>query len=193
MLDLQTLGSELRRRRRALRIKSAELARRIGVSPTYIWLIETAKPRERGEPSRPSEDLLTRWTAALGMDEGETQRMRALAGYFDPEPSAPPRPPGTVSPTMLRPASPPAMMPSPQFMLPAQPSPSSAEPGAFVPDTAALQQWAERTQEEAPDQVVQRTQEILGAAAQHGRQEEATSLIASFLDWLDFHLHKPRG
>ena len=58
---------------------------------------------------------------------------------------------------------------------------------------AALQQWAERAQPEAADQVVQRTEEILGVAAQHGRREEAASLLASFLDWLDFHLHKPRG
>jgi predicted transcriptional regulator len=38
MLDLSTLGRELRTRRRALRIPSAELARKIGVSQTYVWL-----------------------------------------------------------------------------------------------------------------------------------------------------------
>src|SRR5579859_6497895 len=83
MLDLPALGVELRRRRRALRIPSAEFARRIGVSQTYVWLIEAAKPRSSGEPSRPSEDLLQRWTAALGMSESESRRIRELAGYFD--------------------------------------------------------------------------------------------------------------
>src|SRR5437660_739705 len=82
MLDLPTLGRELRSIRRGLRIPSAELARRIGVSPTYVWLIEQAKPRTSGEPSRPSEDLLRRWTAALGMNADDAQRIRERAGYF---------------------------------------------------------------------------------------------------------------
>jgi transcriptional regulator with XRE-family HTH domain len=90
MLDLPIVGEELRSRRRALRIPSAELARKIGVSPTYIWLIEQSKPRKGGEPSRPSEDLLRRWMAALGMTESEAQRIRELAGYFGPAPTSQP-------------------------------------------------------------------------------------------------------
>src|SRR5450759_3624191 len=85
MLDLSTLGRELRTRRRALRIPSAELARKIGVSQTYVWLIEQSKPRKSGEPSRPSEDLLMRWTAALGMSASEALQIRELAGYFGPD------------------------------------------------------------------------------------------------------------
>jgi transcriptional regulator with XRE-family HTH domain len=85
MPDLSRLGHELRTRRRALRIPSAELARRIGVSPTYVWLIEQSKPRKSGEPSRPREDLLRRWMAALGMDASEAQQIREFAGYFGPD------------------------------------------------------------------------------------------------------------
>jgi transcriptional regulator with XRE-family HTH domain len=85
MLDLSKLGHELRTRRRALRIPSAELARRIGVSPTYVWLIEQSKPRKSGEPSRPSEDLLRKWTSAIGMSATDAQEIRELAGYFGPD------------------------------------------------------------------------------------------------------------
>jgi Bifunctional DNA primase/polymerase, N-terminal len=51
-------------------------------SQTYVWLIEQSKPRKSGEPSRPGEDLLRRWMAALGMSESDVQRIRELAGYF---------------------------------------------------------------------------------------------------------------
>src|SRR5947209_1544779 len=85
MSDLVALGAELRRRRKAQGLSSAELARRIGVSPTYVWLIEGAKPRpSSGEPSRPSEDVLHRWAAALDTAEYEQERIRELAGYSGP-------------------------------------------------------------------------------------------------------------
>lgn len=83
LLELERLGQELRERRERLRISRAELSRRVGLSPTYTWLIEQASPRDRGRPTRPSEDVLRRWTRALGMEEGETRRTLNLAGYFD--------------------------------------------------------------------------------------------------------------
>src|ERR1700674_5788658 len=82
MIDLERLGRELESRRKENRIGRAELARGIGVSQTYIWLIEHARPRSSGEPSRPSEDVLHAWTMALGMTDEESRHMRELAGYF---------------------------------------------------------------------------------------------------------------
>jgi transcriptional regulator with XRE-family HTH domain len=188
MLDLETLGRELRERRKGLRIRSAELARRIGVSQTYVWLIESAKPRAGGEPSRPGEDVLARWTAALGMDAEETRRIRALAGYFDPEVRPPP---GARY----------ARMPAPAPIV-EQPHIESARPSGefrvqaaampappFVPQADALRQWAGASGVEEPEpDVTARTEHVLASAEASGRGEEAQNLLRSFLDWLEFHL-----
>lgn len=85
--DLTALGRELRLRRRDLRLSGPAVAHRIGVSPGYIWLIERARPRPGGEPSRPSPDVLERWLQALMIEGEDALRLRALAGYgASPEP-----------------------------------------------------------------------------------------------------------
>lgn len=80
-MDLTRLGAALRERREALGIPRTEIARRVDVTPTYVWLIETAKTRSGGEPSRPTRSVLERWSVALGMDERYTKQVLALAAY----------------------------------------------------------------------------------------------------------------
>src|SRR5579872_2850279 len=159
MLDLPTLGVELRRRRRALRIPSAEFARRIGVSQTYVWLIEAAKPRSSGEPSRPSEDLLQRWTAALGMSESESRRIRELAGYFD-VPVGEPRYSRSGSPTMA--ASPGSVS---EYSAQGAETASDRPPAMAAPHRLALRRWARAADPEREEvAIIDRIHEILRVA-----------------------------
>lgn len=185
MIDLPALGRDLRARRKALRLPSAELARRIGVSPTYVWLIEQAKPRSNGEPSRPSEDVLSSWTAVLGLDEEEAQRLRELAGYFGPPPSPSlfsiPEPPhshqsdrraGSLS---MRTRS---STPADESFL------GTAAPLAGMPAERDGQAPAEETE----DELIRRLQQVLHIAEATGRWDEAAVLMRSFLRWLRFHV-----
>lgn len=97
-MDLTRLGAALRERREALGIPRTEIARRVDVTPTYVWLIETAKTRSGGEPSRPTQSVLERWSVALGMDERYTKQVLALAGYgIEGATSSPPMPMDAVS------------------------------------------------------------------------------------------------
>jgi transcriptional regulator with XRE-family HTH domain len=183
MLDLPALGVELRRRRRALRIPSAEFARRIGVSQTYVWLIEAAKPRASGEPSRPSEDLLQRWTAALGMSESESRRIRELAGYFD-VPGGEPRSSRSTSSSM-----------APSSTLGNEYSAQAAETTGERPSSVAashlqaLRRWARAADPDGGEvAIIDRIHEILRVAQSNQRADEATYLLDSFLRWLEFHI-----
>src|SRR5207302_1952240 len=81
VMDLEQLGAALRERREALGIPRAELARRVGVTPTYIWLVENARPRKGGQPSRPAQAVIERWSRALGMDERSTRQALRMAGH----------------------------------------------------------------------------------------------------------------
>ncbi len=80
-MDLKQLGVALRERREALGLPRTELARRVGLTPTYVWMIEGAKPRSNGEPSRPTEAVLERWVRSLGMDERYLDQALRMAGY----------------------------------------------------------------------------------------------------------------
>lgn len=80
-MDLEKLGATMQERRTALGIPRAVVARRIGVSPSYLWMLEEAKPRASGEPSRPSRALLQSWGHALGLDEEGTVYVMSLADY----------------------------------------------------------------------------------------------------------------
>jgi transcriptional regulator with XRE-family HTH domain len=84
-MDLVQLGKLLQERRSILGMPRAVVARRVGVSPSYIWRIEEAKPREGGGPSQPSQQLLERWAAALGWDESYVRQLLVLAGHLSPE------------------------------------------------------------------------------------------------------------
>jgi transcriptional regulator with XRE-family HTH domain len=80
-VDLEKLGAEMKQRRKALGMPGALVARRIGVSPSYLWMIESAKPRANGEPSKPSAKLMQLWAHALSLDEEGTQYVMGLAGH----------------------------------------------------------------------------------------------------------------
>src|SRR5438309_1272375 len=84
-MDLQELARVLEERREAIGIPRAELARRVGVSTNYVWMVERAKPREDGQPSQPSKDVLERWAEKLGWDEPYTKQLLILAGHTAPE------------------------------------------------------------------------------------------------------------
>jgi transcriptional regulator with XRE-family HTH domain len=188
MLDLSRLGHELRARRRTLRIPSAELARRIGVSPTYVWLIEQSKPRKSGEPSRPSEDLLRRWIAALGMSASEALQMREAAGYFGPDfPNERDITQGV----------------SPRISLRSRSESGSAKiqddvgrelgqggkPRGYgrAANKAALDRWAGTGDDEIGDMAItQRLRAVLLQADRNGRAAETRALLNSFLSWLEF-------
>jgi transcriptional regulator with XRE-family HTH domain len=192
MLDLQTLGGELRRRRRALRIPSAELARRIGISQTYIWLIEKAKPRTSGEPSRPSEDLLRRWTAVLGMGEAEARGIYELAGYFDSDVLREHRESRPVTPRAERsPASSVSASSRRDFAGGESRRSSSAQRLDLSPALSALDRWAGAEHAGIDEEsLIRRVQLILQLAQRNGRSEEAAFLLHSFLRWLEFHLEE---
>jgi transcriptional regulator with XRE-family HTH domain len=184
MLDLPMLGVELRRRRRALRIPSAEFARRIGVSQTYVWLIEAAKPRSSGEPSRPSEDLLQRWTSALGMNETESRRIRELAGYFDV---------AAVDERRYTRSIPPPMASSPrsvnEFNTVESDTVDELPSSGTAPHMVALRRWARAADPDGGEvAIIDRIHEILAVAGSNQRTDEATYLLDSFLQWLAFHI-----
>jgi transcriptional regulator with XRE-family HTH domain len=190
MLDLPRLGHELRIRRRALRIPSAELARRIGVSPTYIWLIEQSKPRKGGEPSRPSEDLLRRWMTALGMDASESQRIGELAGYFGPDHSSPHNfAPGESALTTMYSAKTYRDGPSRDDTGQESGRPSRSSREKRAANQAAMRQWAGEEEIDAADlTILQRVQVVLQQSVRNGCSHEVNALLDSFLSWLEFRI-----
>jgi transcriptional regulator with XRE-family HTH domain len=86
--DLRALGRALRERRKAVGTPRAEFARRLGVSPTYVWMVEQTKPRASGAPSRPSRSLLHRWSETLLMSDQDRGYLLTLAGYAREEDAA---------------------------------------------------------------------------------------------------------
>jgi transcriptional regulator with XRE-family HTH domain len=194
--DLPALGAALRTRRRSLRIPSAELARRIEISPTYVWLVERAKERSSGEPSRPSEELLLRWTRALGMHEEEARHLLALAGYFevDREASRGPRSQVAYTPerrterragaAIERPAA--EESASLGAMLDLVLASDSSEAGSRV--------WRRSDAEKASveQEFIERVTRLLRDAHARGREEEVQRLLDSYLRWLRFALEHER-
>jgi transcriptional regulator with XRE-family HTH domain len=139
-MDLEMMGRELRARRRAQHFRSVDLANQLGVSQTYVWLVEMAKPRANGIPSQPRRDLLLRWTHELGLDSDETQRIVQLAGYAEPE-------------------------------------------GVSEPP--------ERNHRDEMEHVLaDRLRRVLRTADRRERTEEATTLLESYLRWLQVHIDR---
>jgi transcriptional regulator with XRE-family HTH domain len=68
--DLAELGDFLRDRREGLGLRKSDVARRVGVTPSYVTLIEDATPRRqgRGKPTQPSRDVLVSWVRVLDLD-----------------------------------------------------------------------------------------------------------------------------
>jgi predicted transcriptional regulator len=79
--DLKRVGQWLRARRTEQHIARTDLARRVGVSPTYLWMVEEARERASGEASQPSQFLLRQLATELGMTERESHDLLRLAGY----------------------------------------------------------------------------------------------------------------
>jgi len=79
--SLLEMGRMLRERREALNLTREEITRVTGVSPSYVFLVETGRERSSGSPSRPKRETLKRWTEALNMSDEEASRVLALAGY----------------------------------------------------------------------------------------------------------------
>jgi transcriptional regulator with XRE-family HTH domain len=192
MIDLPTLGRELRQRRRALRIPSAEFARRIGVSQTYVWLIEAAKPRPSGEPSRPSEDVLQRWTEALGMTEPEALHIHELAGYFDSDALRAYRDSRPSPRQAVRSSSPPVFPRSENELVNDEDMYDPGGQRSNLPSPLiALQRWAGAEYAGADEETLaHRIHNILQRADRTGRSDEAAYLLDSLLRWLEFHVEE---
>lgn len=79
--NLPELGQILESRRKDIGISRALLARKIGISTSYAWMIERARGRKGIEPSYPSEVVLERWADELRFTNQERRRARSLAGY----------------------------------------------------------------------------------------------------------------
>jgi transcriptional regulator with XRE-family HTH domain len=97
--NLVKLGKLLEERRQAVGIPRAEIARRVGVSASYVWTVERARKRKSGDPSRPSQGVLQRWATALGWGEPYLQQLLSLAGHGGTaaEQSSQPPPPMVAS------------------------------------------------------------------------------------------------
>lgn len=168
-MDLRRLGSVLREQREAVGIPAAEIARRVGVSPTYVWMVEQARPRKGGEPSRPSEPVLERWTRALGMDQRYARQVLLLAGYD--EASREPRTPAPSAPPPVAPAA------TPRAPVP-EPGPSMLD--ALFKPAARF----EPPREVRADAIAQDVRETLRDAEAEGRLEETAGLLEQFLAFL---------
>lgn len=81
LVDLPKLGELLKARRVEIGITKPALARRIGIGPSYVWLIENAVPRKSGRATRPSRRVLSLWTAVLEWDQEHQEQLLAMAGY----------------------------------------------------------------------------------------------------------------
>lgn len=199
-MDLVKLGEELRARRKALGIPRAELARRVGVTPTYIWLIENARPRKGGEPSRPSQEVLLRWARTLGIDERYTRRTLAMAGYApaSPEDQRQPEPfqanavrmaamgPMSAQDTGALMAYPPMASRIASMASPHSPDPAADEVLLLSAAPVSFPQPPEMRR----DGLLQRAREVLDTAEESGRGDEAADLLQSFLDWLRYRMQK---
>jgi transcriptional regulator with XRE-family HTH domain len=163
MIDMIRLASVLRERRESLGISAAEIARRVGVSPTYVWMIENAKPRKGGEPSRPSSAVLEKWARALGMDDRYARQVLRLAGYEDDRPDT-------------------ASIPSPHAPFTVV---SSPRPGRKMMDELFQAPVHFRPPKELrADVLAEEVHEVLQQAEETGRTEEVAGQLEGFLDYL---------
>jgi transcriptional regulator with XRE-family HTH domain len=179
-VDLETLGAALRERREALGIPRTELARRVGVTPTYVWLVEGARPRKGGKPSRAGQAVIERWARSLGMDDRYTRQALVLAGHL-PEADQVETPPFAPPPTLVQPS---IASSAPQVM--ARVPIASATAGRFSFSQAPVRF------SQPPDlrsRVLQERLRELLALAEAGRKwEETADLVESLLEWLRFRL-----
>jgi transcriptional regulator with XRE-family HTH domain len=192
-MNLQRLGAVLHERREALGIPRTEIARRVGVTPTYVWLIEGARPRKNGEPSRPTEAVLERWARALGMDDRYTRQILLLAGYGEPERGRDSAH-AAVAPTVamrsepLR--APMAASGDVSRSVQASTAPSLAPPPE-MPSLAAAPMTFAQPRDLQADVLLVQVRELLQLAGRSDREwNELVGLLESFLEWLRFRLER---
>jgi transcriptional regulator with XRE-family HTH domain len=182
-MDLIRLAAVLRERREALGISAAEIARRVGVSPTYVWMVELARPRKGGEPSRPGAALLEKWARALGMDERYARQLLLLAGYESVQPDE-----RSVSRSAARSLA----VPAPQSTIPPLPM-AAAVPR---PGEEMLEALFDAPVHFAPPSqlrdavLAEELREVLGRAEEVGRMEEVAGELEAFLDFLRYRLER---
>lgn len=87
-MDLIELGRMLEARRKELGLSRAELARRVGKTPNYLWMVERAHLREGSKPPRPTMQALDQWVRALRWNRELHERVMQLAGYLSPQPAS---------------------------------------------------------------------------------------------------------
>jgi transcriptional regulator with XRE-family HTH domain len=84
-MDLKKLGEVLTERIERIGISRAELARRVRMSRSTLWIYERGESPETGAPSRPAKDKLERLAEVLTFTPNERQQFVAqlleLAGY----------------------------------------------------------------------------------------------------------------
>lgn len=194
-MDLEALGGVLRERRREAGMSRAELARRIGVTPTYVWLVEGAKPRKHGAPSRPGEAVLGKWVRALNMDADQAARVFALAGYGALFGAAAVAVAGSGAPA----AGAPRVMRMAMMAQPDTGSGTEASPALFAstrmpPAPTAAAFAAESSAEaEAEEALTVELRQLLSLAGPHsGKRQDTLELLRSVFDWLRFRLDNER-
>jgi transcriptional regulator with XRE-family HTH domain len=192
MMDLERLGAALRERREALGIPRAAVARRVGVTPTYIWLIEGTRPRKGGKPSRPAQAVLERWTAALGMDERYTRQALVLAGYLpSPIPPAEPARDTTMPMPAYAPASPPAPPAVHRGIMAQAASTFQTRPALDrLESFAAAPIQFEQPRDLRTEVLVEQLRDVLRLAEGTPRWEDTAQLAESLLEWLRFRVEQ---
>jgi Helix-turn-helix domain len=79
--ELLQLGDLLKQWRERLGLRRVDVARRVGISPSYVAVVEDAIVRPGGKPSRPKQPLLRAWCRALGMTRQDLALALDYAGY----------------------------------------------------------------------------------------------------------------
>lgn len=180
------MGAALQGRRESLGLPRAELARRIRVTPTYVWMVERARRRKNGDPSRPAELLLQRWAQALGMDQRYTHQVLLLAGYGEgrsdesgvaARPSVQPGPMGRAR------AMAPRSVPSTTAQVMASSAPDDA--GALFLSAPVTFPQPRSLQREV---LVEEARSLLDGAEETDRWDETVDLLESYLQWLHYRL-----
>lgn len=78
--QLLRLGSLLKEARRRLHRTAKDVAQDAGITPTYLWMLETGTNPKTGRPARPSADVLVRLAETLEIERAD---IFTLAGYPD--------------------------------------------------------------------------------------------------------------
>jgi hypothetical protein len=149
-------------------------------------MVERARRRKNGDPSRPAEPLLQRWGRALGMDERYIHQVLLLAGYGDgasEETVVTAELPLQSGPVGRARAMAPRSVPSTRAQIMASAAPDDAAalflsaPVTF-PQPRSLQL----------DVLLEEVRSLLDGAEEAGHWDETAGLLESYLQWLRYRL-----